>query len=234
VRLPNLYLRTVLLSIVIGPLGLTQPASQPKRQPSIQPSRSVGKLKDSRYAGRRGLGCDAIRNGTAGDDPLVFVVLGPSQQGEGSALTRPRLFWYLSKLLEPDCAPVFTLLCDPVEQSHREVCGGAGELYEVPLPLPSKPGIQTIDLEALSHSSPAPALKPNTLYRWYVSIGRPSDRRSQDLVDHAFIQLGPDAQPGKALWYDRLAASLENDAPEAQATLAGMLADLGLGASTAR
>ena len=107
--------------------------------------------------------------GTEGNDPEI-VALVPDHVGLTVKRT-PTLNWFLSK---QTTYPLFFTLNDA--QKIRPI-------YEGPLPAPTKPGVQAIDLKTLGL-----ALEPNVQYRWFVSARRNPDSPSQDIVAGGMIE----------------------------------------------
>ena len=107
--------------------------------------------------------------GTEGHEPEL-VALVPDHVGLTVRQT-PTLNWYLSK---PTAHPLRFTLNDTQK---------IAPLYEGPLPIPMKAGVQSIDLKTLGLT-----LEPNVQYRWFVSARRNTDSHSEDIVAGGMIE----------------------------------------------
>ena len=107
--------------------------------------------------------------GTEGSDPEI-VALVPDHVGL-TVKQNPVLNWFLSK---PTSYPLrFTLSDTRVVKP----------IYEGPVPTPTQPGIQSLDLKKLGL-----ALKPDIQYRWYISAIRNEESPSNDIVAGGVIE----------------------------------------------
>lgn len=161
--------------------------------PLVAGLQTVGTLRDSRPAARRGLAC-----AHAG---ITLDVFGPDSPPGPTSEASPRLFWYILETLESGCDVTFTLMCDPQDQENPAACPTGAPPLEAPVPGPIRPGIHEV--------KPAPKLQPGIVYRWYISVGRKQDGRSGDDLEGAFIQRIAGSPAGPKPWYDRLADALD-------------------------
>lgn len=99
-----------------------------------------------------------------------LVALVPDHVGLTVKQT-PTLNWYLSK---PTTYPLRFTLNDTQKVTP---------LYEGALPVPTKAGVQSIDLKALGVM-----LEPNVQYRWFVSASPNSESPSRDIVAGGMIE----------------------------------------------
>jgi hypothetical protein len=107
--------------------------------------------------------------GTDGTEPEL-VALVPDHVGLTIKQT-PTLNWYLSK-------PTTYALRFTLNDSQK-----VAPLYEGPLPTPTEPGVQSIDLKSLGL-----ALEPNVQYRWFVSASPNPESHSRDIVAGGMIE----------------------------------------------
>ena len=170
------------------PPAQQQPADDDSWVPAlVVPVKNVGTLPDTQPAARRGVTC-----AQAG---IVLTVFGPHSPPGPTAEASPRLFWYVSETLDPECQVTFTLMCDPQDPENASAaCPEGTPPVEVPVSGLIRPGIHEV--------KPAPQLQSGVLYRWYISVGRKEDGRSGDDLAGAFIRRDP--QGASKPWYDRL------------------------------
>lgn len=189
-----------------NPTGKANSASQQKQVAEQKPARrktpllvpldSGGDLKTpTTSAGRRGIACS--------NENAVLATLGPNRMGYGTALARPRLFWYLSVVPDMDCVATFWLLCDPADPGNQTGCPHS-QFIKIDLTPVKSAGIQELQFSTFDKSV---ELHDGILYRWYISVGRPSDSPSKNDVDGAFIEKLASTASDDKLWYDRLAAA---------------------------
>jgi hypothetical protein len=107
--------------------------------------------------------------GTDGSEPEL-VALVPDHVGLTIKQT-PTLNWYLSK-------PTTYALRFTLNDTQKVV-----PLYEGPLPVPTEPGVQSIDLKSLGLT-----LEPNVQYRWFVSASPSPASHSRDIVAGGMIE----------------------------------------------
>ena len=184
------------------PSGTTptpQPPESLDEPPLLAPAHSSQPLiKPTTPAGRRGTSCSP--------NTILLAALGPDRAGYGTASETPRVFWYLSDLPDADCRIQLTLMCDPADPGNRTTCPEWGKAQERVLSRPRAPGMQEINFS--SFSDPL-RLREGILFRWYISIERPAESRSQDDVDGAFISKVPESADDNGTWYDQLAAAYD-------------------------
>jgi hypothetical protein len=107
--------------------------------------------------------------GTDGNEPEL-VALVPDHVGLTIKQT-PTLNWYLSK-------PTTYALRFTLNDTQKVV-----PIYEGPLPVPTAPGVQSIDLKSLGLP-----LEPNVQYRWFVSASPNPESPSRDIVAGGMIE----------------------------------------------
>jgi uncharacterized protein DUF928 len=107
--------------------------------------------------------------GTDGNEPEL-VALVPDHVGLTIKQT-PTLNWYLSK-------PTTYALRFTLNDSQK-----VAPLYEGSLPVPTEPGVQSIDLKSLGLT-----LEPNVQYRWFVSASPNPESHSRDIVAGGMIE----------------------------------------------
>ena len=173
-------------------------------------------------AGGRGIACST--------DDAVLATLGPNKVGYGTALAKPRLFWYLSVVPATDCVAAFWLMCDPADPGNQTSCPQS-QFVTIDLPSIKSAGMRELDLSTLPKSS---ELREGILYRWFISIGRRSDTLSKYDVDGAFIERMTPAVGDSKLWYDRLASAYERYEQGDSQALDAILPDIGFRVSSER
>ena len=108
-----------------------------------------------------------------GDGTHVALVAGVPEHVARTASEQPSLFWYLSEL-PPRGSDLEFAITD--EDS-------SDPLYQTPLPLPSEPGLQRIDLADFGVKLP-----PTVEYRWSVALRTDPSHPSRDVVAQGWIQ----------------------------------------------
>jgi hypothetical protein len=163
--------------------------------------------------GRVGGGTRGIGSGID-NQSLTLIALVPNHK----ALTiaeQPVLYWYLSK---PSSYPIEFVISEEK---------AVAPLAEKRLPMPGKGGIYGIPLKEYDLK-----LRPNTSYRWFVTVVPDGERRSKDIVAGGIVErIGAPADLAKkiastdknqlhyvyaeaGIWYDALMAI--SDAIQAQ------------------
>lgn len=175
----------IIISLVMGgylftniPMGwsaekATKPASvktkEMKKEAKVEgrkviynPPKDIGRPEGTRGGGSRG----------SQGLPGVFTTLAPINHMGLTSQAQPFFYWYISQTTK---YPIeFTLIEDQA----------IDPLLEKPLPTPTQPGVQVIQLPDYGVR-----LEAGKTYQWFVTIVHDKDRRSKDLLTSGWIRM---------------------------------------------